>query len=605
MARRIFWTDPSARVDNTAGVPIAGANVTMWTRRTGGTQVTDLQTVDDDGNTTGAISGGVVVCDAQGYLPSFAGPADGRMILWADAGVAGGRKALTADFAAQTGDQFSVLLADGTTYPLTSITSRPMRYLISNSATMNPTHLVNATTGAVTRTSDGASLGVGADKAWADALAGCGAYQARSGLIQFTHGDFHLKGPMRCDSGIRGSGAGADACNLIVDSDFSVGAVTGLLDAANGVPYAAVFMPDWQTAAGGTFTGGRWELDRFKIWMGDYTGTDLVGINYTTDAQPTFILGTRDVDPGLRIEHVIIDSSPLHGVAFVVGGYSGGARESRLANIECAKSGNRRRALTVTNKALTANVATLTLSAAHTVPVGASVTVALSPSDAVFDGTFIVTAVTSNTISYAKTNANVTSTASGGTATCGWGWDFWLDASDLYLYACTGNGARSGGFIAKGGNHRYDNCKAYYSGNVNLGAALPAPGFDFAASRGVASACESQDNGGPGFIFRVADWIGSGLMSDSNGAYASARTVQDSSNYLVLASSVSLYGRSVVRVGGNGDTGYPVFFSSGRSFIAGDVGITNARSGYVTAPTATTPNNALTSSTFVFVGSAT
>jgi hypothetical protein len=67
---------------------------------------------------------------------------------------------------------------------------------------------------------------------------------------------------------------------------------------------------------------------------------------------------------------------------------------------------------TVTNKALTSNVATLTFSA-NTVTVGS--TVVVSGVDSVFDGVYIVTAQTGTTISYAKVNANVTSGASTGT----------------------------------------------------------------------------------------------------------------------------------------------------------------------------------------------
>jgi len=70
--------------------------------------------------------------------------------------------------------------------------------------------------------------------------------------------------------------------------------------------------------------------------------------------------------------------------------------------------------LAVTNKALTSNVATLTTSSAHGFTVGQSVTV--SNVDAVFNGTFTITAVTSTTFSYAKTNANVTSASSLGSA---------------------------------------------------------------------------------------------------------------------------------------------------------------------------------------------
>jgi hypothetical protein len=65
---------------------------------------------------------------------------------------------------------------------------------------------------------------------------------------------------------------------------------------------------------------------------------------------------------------------------------------------------------TVTNKALTSNVATLTTGTAHSLAVGDIVTV--SNVDAVFNGTHVVATVpTSTTFTFAKTNANVTSAA--------------------------------------------------------------------------------------------------------------------------------------------------------------------------------------------------
>jgi hypothetical protein len=65
---------------------------------------------------------------------------------------------------------------------------------------------------------------------------------------------------------------------------------------------------------------------------------------------------------------------------------------------------------TVTNKALTSNVATLTTGTAHTYRVGDVVVV--SSVDATFNGTYSIVAVpTSTTFTYAKTNANVTSAA--------------------------------------------------------------------------------------------------------------------------------------------------------------------------------------------------
>lgn len=67
---------------------------------------------------------------------------------------------------------------------------------------------------------------------------------------------------------------------------------------------------------------------------------------------------------------------------------------------------------TITNKALTANVATLTTSATHALTVGN--TVAVTGVDNTFNGTFVVTAVTSNTFSYALVAGTVSSTASSG-----------------------------------------------------------------------------------------------------------------------------------------------------------------------------------------------
>jgi hypothetical protein len=69
---------------------------------------------------------------------------------------------------------------------------------------------------------------------------------------------------------------------------------------------------------------------------------------------------------------------------------------------------------TVTNKALTSNVATLTIGT-HALVVGNLVTV--TGVDSTFNGSFTLTAVTGTTVSYAKTATNVTSTAASGTVT--------------------------------------------------------------------------------------------------------------------------------------------------------------------------------------------
>ncbi len=70
---------------------------------------------------------------------------------------------------------------------------------------------------------------------------------------------------------------------------------------------------------------------------------------------------------------------------------------------------------TVTTRALTANVATLTLSAAHPFVVGQPALVAGVA--ATFNGTFTITAVTATTLSYGVTAADVASVTSTGTVT--------------------------------------------------------------------------------------------------------------------------------------------------------------------------------------------
>ena len=66
--------------------------------------------------------------------------------------------------------------------------------------------------------------------------------------------------------------------------------------------------------------------------------------------------------------------------------------------------------VSITNKALTSNVATLTTSAAHGLSTGLSITI--TGVDATFNGTYTITgAPTTTTFTYAKTASNVTSTA--------------------------------------------------------------------------------------------------------------------------------------------------------------------------------------------------
>jgi len=73
---------------------------------------------------------------------------------------------------------------------------------------------------------------------------------------------------------------------------------------------------------------------------------------------------------------------------------------------------------TISNRALTDNIATITTSAAHGFSAGQ--TVVVGGIDSTFNGTHIITSVpTTTTFTYAKTSANVSSTSSSGTATVG------------------------------------------------------------------------------------------------------------------------------------------------------------------------------------------
>ena len=73
--------------------------------------------------------------------------------------------------------------------------------------------------------------------------------------------------------------------------------------------------------------------------------------------------------------------------------------------------------LSISNVALTTNVATITLSAAHTMLVGEIVTVGCS--NPLVNGTFRIKAVTSTTFTYDSEQSNITSAAATGTVTNG------------------------------------------------------------------------------------------------------------------------------------------------------------------------------------------
>ena len=171
--------------------------------------------------------------------------------------------------------------------------------------------------------------------------------------------------------------------------------------------------------------------------------TESKGLDVWTKGQATLIL---DVDTGHQTTTAIL----------------GGDRPGQhLRSIQWTKSGNTYDGCllldgfdinkvyptitaSVTNKALTSNVATLTATA-HGFSVG--MTVDVSGVDATFDGSYTITAVTTNTFSYAKTATDVASTpvSPAGTAT----------SNDTHFQDYTVSGAYKAYAICDDGTYAY------------------------------------------------------------------------------------------------------------------------------------------------------
>ena len=89
-----------------------------------------------------------------------------------------------------------------------------------------------------------------------------------------------------------------------------------------------------------------------------------------------------------------------------------------LGKVETSQS-----TLSITNKALTSNVATITTSSSHNFIVGQTVSIILDTSDASFDGVHIITSSpSSTTFTFESINSNVSSVAATGDAT-GFEWN--------------------------------------------------------------------------------------------------------------------------------------------------------------------------------------
>lgn len=139
-----------------------------------------------------------------------------------------------------------------------------------------------------------------------------------------------------------------------------------------------------------------------------------VGVDIITEitVQPQYKQSLVSSNVNLAIEALLAfdnvsfeDRITLQDVMTIIGAVEGVAYCK--INLLCRTDG--RKTFSINNKALTSNVATLTTSATHTFNVGD--TVLVSGVDSTFNGTFVVTAKTTNTFSYALTATNVVSAA--------------------------------------------------------------------------------------------------------------------------------------------------------------------------------------------------
>ena len=127
----------------------------------------------------------------------------------------------------------------------------------------------------------------------------------------------------------------------------------------------------------------------------------------------------------------------------------------------------------VSTKSLTSNVATITTSTAHGFAPFQFVTIALSPADAAFDGTYeIVSTPTTTTFTFAKTTGNIASQATAGTVVTVPGYTnaaavFAIDADNDFAqiaFRNSGNGANSStDYIA------YANNGTDFAGYIDMG----------------------------------------------------------------------------------------------------------------------------------------
>ena len=264
---------------------------------------------------------------------------------------------------------------------------------------------------------------------------------------------------------------------------------------------------------------------------------------------------------------------------------------------------------TVTNKALNTNVATLTTSVTHAMTIGT--TVFVTGVDSTFNGTYTITAVTTNTFSYAKTASNVTSVSASGTATYYTStstatvssatrtrWNGWTkDATDSVWKLVSNISTKPSTTIdydqntyGNGADIVYDSIKVknvVSTGNVTVSGTEDVTGnfsvntnkFTVIASSGNTAVAGTLDSTGNFAVntnkFTVAASSGNTLVAgtlDSTGNFAvntNKFTVTASSGNTSVAGTLSSTGDFAVNT-----NKFNVTASSGNTTVAGTLGVT-------------------------------
>jgi len=198
---------------------------------------------------------------------------------------------------------------------------------------------------------------------------------------------------------------GLTGVNTIV-RNITNAALIGLI--VRGAPSQTGNLQEWQNSAGTVLAS--------MAANGGYTGTTITTTGVISVSNGVSIDNFGDVKVNASGTNLSLwaNAANIRMRRPVLFGNTGQGGDQGLADVPIIVKGNPLTA-TVSNKALTSNVATLTTSAAHGFVAGRTVIVA--GVDATFNGTYVIASVpTSTTFTYSKTNADVASTAATGTA---------------------------------------------------------------------------------------------------------------------------------------------------------------------------------------------